>query len=60
VGAYFELQFGLNQPLAISCITTKKIGDKWFLVFASEDDMDEEDEIEDELDLKDEGTVEKP
>jgi hypothetical protein len=29
-------------------------------VFASEDDMDEEDEIEDELDLKDEGTVEKP
>ncbi|KIM75338.1 hypothetical protein PILCRDRAFT_827433 [Piloderma croceum F 1598] len=42
------------------CITTKKIGGKWFLVYTSEYDMDEEDEIEDELDLKDEGTVDKP
>jgi hypothetical protein len=37
-----------------------KIGDKWFLVYTSEDDMDREDEIEDEPDMEDEGTVAKP
>jgi hypothetical protein len=37
-----------------------KIGDKWFLVYTSEDDMDREDEIEDEPDMEGEGTVAKP